>query len=88
MSLLILIFDLCSPCWGEGVVAGTIVENRSSPARSAGNTTWSKGLALGVNGPIPVIDQFGYPTKASKIAAIRDPKVGYDNAAHFTPGTK
>jgi hypothetical protein len=46
-------------------------------------------LALGVNGPIPVIvvDQFGYPTKASKIAVIRDPKVGYDNAAHFTPGT-
>ena len=44
---------------------------------------------MGVNGPIPVIvvDQFGYPTKASKIAVIRDPKVGYDNAAHFTPGS-
>jgi hypothetical protein len=85
-----VIFDLCSPCWGEGVIAGTIVENGSSPARSAGNTTWSQDLALGVNGPIPVIvvDQFGYPTKASKIAVMRDPNVGYDNAGHFTPGTK
>jgi hypothetical protein len=33
-----------------------------------------------------VVDQFGYPTKASKVAVIRDPKVGYDNSAHFTPG--
>ena len=45
-------------------------------------------MAVGVNGPIPkiVVDQFGYPTKASKVAVIRDPKVGYDAAAHFTPG--
>jgi hypothetical protein len=51
--------------------------------------TWSKGLTLGVNGPIPfiVVDQFGYPTKADKIAVIRDPQVGYDATAHFTPGT-
>jgi hypothetical protein len=34
-----------------------------------------------------VVDQFGYPTKASKIAVIRDPQMGYDNAAYFTPGT-
>jgi endoglucanase len=34
-----------------------------------------------------VVDQFGYPTKASKIAVIRDPKLGCDNAAHITPGT-
>ena len=33
-----------------------------------------------------VVDQFGDSTKASKIAVIRDPKVGYDDAAHFTPG--
>jgi hypothetical protein len=56
--------------------------------KSGDDTTWSQGLALGINGPIPVIvvDQFGYPTKASKIAVIRDPKASYDNAAHFTPG--
>ena len=42
-----------------------------------------------MNGPIPaiVVDQFGYPTKASKIAVIRDPREGYDNAAHFVPGS-
>jgi endoglucanase len=55
---------------------------------SSADKIWSQALPLGVNGPIPVIvvDQFGYPTKASKIAVIRDPKVGYDNAAHFAPG--
>jgi hypothetical protein len=43
---------------------------------------------LGVNGPIPVIvvDQFGYPAKAAKIAVIRNPQVGYDSMVHFTPG--
>jgi hypothetical protein len=33
-----------------------------------------------------VVDQFGYPTRASKFAVIRDPQIGYDSAAHFTPG--
>ena len=110
--LLILFFEVGSPCWADGVIAGAIVEDHSSSSRpadagensagrsgiveklgsgadkSSADTTWSQGLALGVNGPIPVIvvDQFGYPTKASKIAVIRDPKLGYDNAAHFTPG--
>jgi endoglucanase len=112
LCLLILFFEVGSPCWADGVIAATIGENHFSPSRSAGvggnsagrsgiveklesggdkssaNTTWTQGLALGVNGPIPaiVVDQFGYPTKASKIAVIRDPKVGYDNGAHFTPG--
>lgn len=50
---------------------------------------WTKGLKLGPNGPIPaiVVDQFGYPTKARKIAVIRDPQTGYDNIASFTPGS-
>ncbi len=49
---------------------------------------WTKGLRIGPNGPIPaiVIDQFGYPTKAKKIAVIRDPQVGYDSTATFVPG--
>src|SRR5262249_4577048 len=52
------------------------------------DSTWSQGLTLGANGPIPliVVDQFGYLRKASKIAVIRDPQLGYDNAVHFTPG--
>jgi hypothetical protein len=34
-----------------------------------------------------VVDQFGYPIRASKVAVIRDPQMGYDNATYFTPGT-
>src|SRR5215469_6000745 len=62
---------------------------RSGGDKSSTDTTWSQGLTLGANGPIPVIvvDQFGYPTKASKIAVIRDPQMGYDNVISFTPGT-
>ena len=38
------------------------------------DTTWSQGLAVGMNGPIPVIvvDQFGYPTKSFQ--SCRDPR--------------
>ena len=73
---LMLVLQGASPCWpyeGDG--------------KSSNDTTWSQGLTLGVNGPIPfiVVDQFGYPTKAVKIAVIRDPRVGYDSAVHFTP---
>ena len=49
---------------------------------------WKKNLAIGPNGPIPVIvvDQFGYPTKSKKVAVIRSPQVGYDSFAKFAPG--
>src|SRR5215813_5304152 len=59
-----------------------------SVAEGSPDPTWSHGLTLGVNGPIPVIvvDQFGYPTKADKFAVIRNPQVGYDSTVHFTPG--
>ena len=62
----------------------------SGDDNSKTDTTWSQGLTSGVNGPIPVIvvDQFGYPTKAAKVAVIRDPQIGYDSTAHFTPGTR
>ncbi|MBS0241799.1 MAG: glycoside hydrolase family 9 protein, partial [Proteobacteria bacterium] len=45
-------------------------------------------LKIGPNGPIPriVIDQFGYPTKATKVAVIRKPEVGYDADASYAPG--
>lgn len=57
------------------------------PALAAAD--WKKGLKVGPNGPIPaiVVDQFGYPTKARKVAVIRDPQVGYDNVASFVPGS-
>ena len=60
----------------------------SRAAEPSTDSTWSHGLTSGVNGPIPliVVDQFGYPTKAAKIAVIRNPQVGYDSVVHFTPG--
>jgi hypothetical protein len=36
--------------------------------------------------PVVVVDQFGYSTKAAKIAVIRNPQAGYDSMVHFTPG--
>jgi len=36
--------------------------------------------------PWIVVDQFDYPTKAAKIAVIRNPQLGYDSMVHFTPG--
>jgi len=62
--------------------------SRCGATDGSSDWTWSQGLTLGVNGPIPVIvvDQFGYPTKAAKIAVIRNPQVGYDSMVHFTPG--
>jgi endoglucanase len=73
----------------SGGQSGVVRKLGSADDKSSTDTTWSQGLTLGVNGPIPVIvvDQFGYPTKASKTAVIRDPQKGYDNVAHFTPGT-
>jgi endoglucanase len=77
LCLLILFLEGSSLCWA------------GSDDKSSTDTTWSQGLTLGANGPIPVIvvDQFGFPTKASKIAVIRDPQVGYDSGARFTPGS-
>jgi len=34
-----------------------------------------------------VVDQFGYRPNAKKIAIIRDPQTGFDQAESFTPGT-
>jgi endoglucanase len=47
----------------------------------------------GVGGPAPavspniVVDQFGYLPDGEKIAVIRNPQVGFDAGAKFTPGT-
>ncbi|MCB1528886.1 MAG: glycoside hydrolase family 9 protein [Hyphomicrobiaceae bacterium] len=52
-------------------------------------SSWMRTLAFGPNGPIPkiVVDQFGYPTLARKIAVVRSPQVGFDKTSHFAPGT-
>src|SRR5438874_1741678 len=71
----------------QAQVGGTNAQNR--PAQSdVATADWKKNLRIGPNGPIPaiVVDQFGYLTKSKKVAVIRDPQVGYDNSARFTPG--
>ncbi|HXC60891.1 MAG TPA: glycoside hydrolase family 9 protein [Steroidobacteraceae bacterium] len=35
-----------------------------------------------------LVDQFGYRPADSKVAVIRDPRVGFDSAEHFTPGPR
>jgi endoglucanase len=85
-SLLSRFADARSNFRGQPAIVGKL---RSVDDKSTTNTSWSQRMATGVNGPIPVIvvDQFGYLPRAAKIAVIRDPQVGYDSAAHFTPGT-
>jgi len=35
-----------------------------------------------------LVDQFGYRPADSKVAVIRDPRVGFDSNDHFTPGAR
>lgn len=89
----------CTAIWGASltVVARaaqgeqqqeTQVSTAASADKPSTDTSWSDGLKVGVNGPIPVIvvDQFGYPTRSAKVAIIRNPQSGYDNDASFKPG--
>ncbi len=39
------------------------------------------------SGPFIVVDQFGYLPSAQKVAVLRDPMTGFDNANSYTPGT-
>lgn len=38
------------------------------------------------DGPFIVIDQFGYPPEAEKVAVLRSPQTGFDAADTYTPG--
>src|SRR5262245_14995591 len=98
LCLLLLLLPGSPGCWaGRDITSTTAGHGHRTLAtlgkgqdKTSTDTTWSSGLTLGVNGPIPVIvvDQFGYPTKAAKVAVVRDPKIGYDQDAHFTPGAR
>jgi endoglucanase len=63
-------------------------ESTQAPTVPAG--AWDEGLSMGPNGPIPsiVVDQFGYRPNDPKFAILRDPRVGFDEASEFTPGSK
>ncbi len=68
--------------------SGTQVKTGASADKPSPDTSWSQGLKRGINGPIPVIvvDQFGYPERSTKVAIIRNPRLGYDKEAPFEPG--
>ncbi len=57
-------------------------KDNGSPSVTAGLIVAPQPLS-----PYVVVDQFGYPTAAEKIAVIRTPKKGFDATASFTPGT-
>ncbi|MDF3810557.1 MULTISPECIES: glycoside hydrolase family 9 protein [Rhodopseudomonas] len=47
----------------------------------------AEGLGVPVTSQI-VIDQFGYPPAAPKVAVIRDPRIGFDASEHVKPGRR
>jgi endoglucanase len=84
-------------CNRDGFAAEPLVERIAKTSAQGARpvevrlpSDWTHGLKVGPNGPIPVIvvDQFGYLTSAKKVAVIRDPKVGYDSFAGFSPGRR
>jgi len=67
---------------GSGAGGSSANSGGTSEDHPSTDVDWSNGLTSGPNGPIPVIvvDQFGYRTGATKVAVLRDPQVGYDDA--------
>jgi endoglucanase len=94
--LTLLVLAVSSSCIAESRPpdargnSGNLENLELSGGQASANAIWTQGLTQGVNGPIPfiVVDQFGYPTRASKVAVIRDPQVGYDSTSHFAPGNR
>jgi endoglucanase len=79
---------------GQGASSGTSPGSGGSSAQAgaAGTDVPSAGAAGAA--PLPqaplskfiVVDQFGYRPDAEKIAVLRDPQTGYDEADSFAPG--
>ncbi len=58
----------------------------TSAAQAAAQLPAPPGIAGIPFNPHLVVDQFGYRPADRKVAVIRDPRIGYDSADHFTPG--
>lgn len=89
-----VLFGIVGAIWGcalasslSDAVATSISEGEKLPLAQL-NTSWAATLGSGPNGPVPkvVVDQFGYLTRARKIAVVRSPQTGFDASARFTPG--
>jgi endoglucanase len=72
---------------GAGAGGSSVASDGTSEDHPSTDDSWSDGLVISPNGPVPVIvvDQFGYRTSATKVAVLRDPQLGYDAAVDFTP---
>ncbi len=79
---------------GQGASSGTSPGSGGASAQAgvAGADTPSAGAAGAPPTPqaalskFIVVDQFGYRPEAEKIAVLRDPQMGYDEADSFAPG--
>lgn len=78
----------CATCYAASAIAADAASKTNGILRDILATNWAQTLKSSPNGPIPriVVDQFGYPVGARKVAVIRDPHEGYDARARFNPG--
>jgi endoglucanase len=72
-------------CFILGSCGGAAVPGTAAAAQAAAPPS-PAGIAGIAFNPHILVDQFGYRPGDKKIAVIRDPRVGYDSADHFTPG--
>jgi endoglucanase len=78
-GLLVTVLMGVAACQGETVAPAV---HRTESSVSAGASSKAVPLDLHI-----LVDQFGYRPADPKIAVIRDPKVGFDAADSFSPGT-
>ncbi len=65
-------------CGGASTPRAAAAAQPPSPPPAAAAVSFSTHI---------VVDQFGYRPADRKVAVIRDPRIGYDSADRFTPGT-
>ncbi len=80
----LMLVAACSSLGGSPPAASNRAGQRVTGTSGSG---WSAGLTSAANGPVPaiVVDQFGYRTRAQKVAVLRRPTTGYDAGSTYRP---
>lgn len=75
-------------CLSVAVSSAAFSKETSPHDGAQSDLSGGRSMPVGVNGPMAniVVDQFGYPKNATKIAIIREPLAGYDAGTPYTPG--